>query len=445
MDRGCLQPVLRRVGPRRRQPLGPLRAQGHAPGGPRRVRPRQPGRRPHRRSGPAHRRAGSDGRGLGDGVPLDVVAHLQRVHPARRTGAGDRPVGRDHRSGHRAGPDRRRLAARALGLARHLLCDGAGRRAGRRPRRTLRPHLTRSARPAHRSPRVRPLQHHHRAARLHDHRGAGPWLGEHAHPDQLRGGRCARRRVRRLGAPHPGADARPEPVRKPALHRRQRLGGDLLLRPLGVHLPRHPVLPVPQGLRAAVHRRPAPAGGVVRGHRLHPRRQGRRPRRDQARRRRGPGVDGGVLPVGDDHLGAHRLRDHRRPDGGPGHRDGAHQRARDRGDHRRRAPRQGRDRLGDQRHDPPAGRHPRGGRDRQRLRVALRQSAHRSCSRPACRAPSPAPPTRRSAPRSPPRAPCATAATPPSPQASTTPRPTRSSTASVRPTISLPASPWQVR
>src|ERR1700755_2066253 len=43
-----------------------------------------PGRWPHRRSRPAHRRAGRHGDRLSDGVPVDAVADLQRVHPAER-------------------------------------------------------------------------------------------------------------------------------------------------------------------------------------------------------------------------------------------------------------------------------------------------------------------------------------------------------------------------
>ena len=58
-----------------------------------------------------------------------------------------------------------------------------------------------------------------------------------------------------------GADARPQPVPQPALHRRERLRDRRLLRAIRVQLPDHPVLPVLQGLRAAVHRRSPPARG----------------------------------------------------------------------------------------------------------------------------------------------------------------------------------------
>ena len=72
-----------------------------------------------------------------------------------------------------------------------------------------------------------------------------------------------------------------------------------------------------------------------------------------------------------------------------GDRDGPHQRARDRGDHGRRPEGEGRRRLGGQRRHPPARRHPRRRRDRQRLRLALRQPAHRRPPRAGCRPPSP--------------------------------------------------------
>ena len=99
------------------------------------------------------------GVGRGDGVPLDAVAAHQRVHRAGRARPGDRLVGRDHGRGDRARADRRRLAARALRLAQHLLRDGADRR--RSPvswsPATSRPRVTRT-RPAPTGPgsRCRP-------------------------------------------------------------------------------------------------------------------------------------------------------------------------------------------------------------------------------------------------------------------------------------------------
>ena len=88
------------------------------------------------------------GVGRGDGVPLDAVAAHQRVHRAAGASAGDRLVGRDHGRGDRARADRRRLAARGLRLAQHLLRDGADRRDRRRPGRrdTSRPRATRTRR-----------------------------------------------------------------------------------------------------------------------------------------------------------------------------------------------------------------------------------------------------------------------------------------------------------
>ena len=56
------------------------------------------------------------------------------------------------------------------------------------------------------------------------------------------------------------ANGRPQPVPQPALQRRQRLRHRRLLRALRLQLPDHPVLPVLQGLRAALHGCPPAAG-----------------------------------------------------------------------------------------------------------------------------------------------------------------------------------------
>ena len=110
-------------------------------------------------------------------LPLDAVPAHERVHRTRRARPGDRPVGRDHGRGDRARADRRRVVARAVRLAEHLLRDGSDRSARRRPRRALRPHLARPARAPCRSRRLRAVDRDGRVARLHDHRGAGPRLG----------------------------------------------------------------------------------------------------------------------------------------------------------------------------------------------------------------------------------------------------------------------------
>ena len=82
-----------------------------------------------------------------------------------------------------------------------------------------------------------------------------------------------------------------------------------------------------------------------------------------------------------DFIGHDRLRDDRRPDGRARDRDGPHQRARDRGDHGRRPESEGRRRVGGQRRHAPFGRHPRRRRDRQRVRLAVRQPAHERAPR----------------------------------------------------------------
>src|SRR5262249_40876319 len=58
-------------------------------------------------------------------------------------------------------------------------------------------------------------------------------------------------------------DDRREPVPQPALHRRGRLGGHLLLRAAGVHLPGDAVLPGGAGVQPAGHRGTAAAGRGV--------------------------------------------------------------------------------------------------------------------------------------------------------------------------------------
>ena len=66
----------------------------------------------------------------------------------------------------------------------------------------LRTHVAGSGRAAHRPRRVRAVGRRDRAARLHDHRGAEPRLGERADARRLRADRGPGRRVRGLGATH---------------------------------------------------------------------------------------------------------------------------------------------------------------------------------------------------------------------------------------------------
>ena len=77
------------------QPLRSGRAQGHAARGSRPVRGRRASRAGCRELRAADRRPLRDGPGRGDGVPRDAVADHQRLHRARRAGAGDRAVGGD--------------------------------------------------------------------------------------------------------------------------------------------------------------------------------------------------------------------------------------------------------------------------------------------------------------------------------------------------------------
>ena len=104
VGRGRVQPAVRRIGAGRRQPLGPVRAQGDAARGPVGLRPGEPGRRADRQLRPADRRARGDGRGCGDGVPVDAVADLTTCSPSdasarSRSACGARSPARRSRSG----------------------------------------------------------------------------------------------------------------------------------------------------------------------------------------------------------------------------------------------------------------------------------------------------------------------------------------------------------
>jgi MFS family permease len=104
--------------------------------------------------------------------------------------------------------------------------------------------------PPRRSARPRPLHGGDGDPDLHDHRGADPRLGVASQHRRVRARGGAAGRLRRLGATRGGPDAGRRPVSQPPLQRRQRRGDDHLLLPDGLHLPRHPLLPVPQGLWA---------------------------------------------------------------------------------------------------------------------------------------------------------------------------------------------------
>ena len=201
------------LGARGRQPLGPVRAQGDAARGPVRVRAGEPGGRADAML-PAQLIAARAVMGVGAAMVFpSTLSLLTNVFTERReralaiglwgaiTGVGDR-----------ARADRRRLAASAVRLAQHFLRDDADRCDRGRPRRQLRPDLTRPARAADRPCRVRAVDRGDRPARLHDHRGPEPRLGERADDRQLRAHCHPGSGVRRLGAAHRAADARPEPV-----------------------------------------------------------------------------------------------------------------------------------------------------------------------------------------------------------------------------------------
>ena len=201
------------------------------------------------------------GVGRGDGVPRDAVAAHQRVHRAAasarwRSACGARSRARRSRSGRSSAAGCSSVSDwRSIFFAMAPVAAIAGV-------------LVAGYVPTSRDPRAPRTD---RAGFALSTATIGllvytiieapePRLGQRADARRLRADGGAGGGVRGLGAAHRAADARREPVPQPALHRRQRIGRDLVLRAVRVHLPGHPVLPVPQGLRPAVDRR-APAAG----------------------------------------------------------------------------------------------------------------------------------------------------------------------------------------
>ena len=232
---------------------------------------------------------------MGIGAALDHARHPldpdQRVHRRARACAGHRPVVGRRRHRGRARSGHRRVPARPLlvGLGVHRERADRHRRGDRGPvpRADLAQPGAAPARPGGR----RLVDRRPRRAGCCHHRGAQQWLDRPADHHRLRGGRRRAHRLRAVGAPHRRADARRPPLRQRALQRRQRHGDAGVLRPVRVHLPRHPVPAVRARLLGVRRRRPHVAvrlrahgdgppvvedGPVV---------------RDQARRRDG---DGGV-------------------------------------------------------------------------------------------------------------------------------------------------------
>jgi Major Facilitator Superfamily len=182
---------------------------------------------------------------------------------------------------------------------------------------------------------------------------------------RLRFGRRAPRGLHRLGAPGSRPDARRRPLSQPSLQRRQRGGDDHLLLADGLHLPRHPLLSVPQGIFTAQHRGAAAAGGHIDRDHVGPRHQHGRAHRYQTGCRRRPAGARRRPRLDLDGLREHDLPDDRRPDGADRLRDRPDGRAGAGVDHGRGPPGQGRRRLGGQRRHPHPRRNPRSRRDRQ--------------------------------------------------------------------------------
>ena len=286
VGRRRLHAGVRRARAARRQPGRPLRPPGGAARRPRRLRRRQRPRRADAVDGGADRHARRHGRRRGDHLPDDAVDHHERLHRAGRARQGDRHLGRDHRRGDRARPDRRRLAARGVLLAGVVPRDGAGR-----ARRASALVLW-----------VVPTSRDPQAPRL-DVAGlvlSTLAVGTPSSRSSRRRAWAGRRRRRSalfaaaaiLTAAFVARERRTaQPMLDVRLFRNLRFSAASvavtieLLRARRLHLPDHPVLPVPQGLRAAGDRPAAAAGRHLRRDRLARRDAARGAARHQARRR----------------------------------------------------------------------------------------------------------------------------------------------------------------
>ena len=270
VDRRRLQPGVRRAAAGAGEPLRPRGPQGHAAGGPGGVRRRERRGRLRRRLRAADRRALLHGPGRGDGVPRDAVADLEHLHRALRARAGDRPVGRDRGRGDRAGTDRRRLAARrftwpsiffamapvALRGGRLVACSVPTSRDLAAPR-TDRAGTSRCRRPRSRC----------WSSRSSRRRNSG-WGSARTLAGFVGAARLCWRRFfaceRRMREPMLDVEL----FRNPRFTAACAAVTVVVLHPVRLHLPDHPVLPVHQGLQPAVGGRAPAAGGRRGGRRL---------------------------------------------------------------------------------------------------------------------------------------------------------------------------------
>ena len=204
--------------------------------------------------------------------PATLSLITQRVHRARRarparSACGARSPASRSRSGRSSA-----AGCSSLRLAEHLLRDGADRRRRGRPGRPLRPDLARPARAAARPRRASSLSTAAMALLVYtiieapDHGwGSARTLGGFALTAVLAAAFVAWERR----TEQPMLDV--ALFRNPRFTAASAVGHDLVLRAVRVHLPGHPVLPVPQGLRPAVDRRAPAARRVLRRRLLDPR------------------------------------------------------------------------------------------------------------------------------------------------------------------------------
>ena len=318
-----------------------------------------------------------DGRGRGDGVPLDAVADLKRVHRARRARPGDRLVGRDHRRGDRARADRRRLAAPGCptGAASSSRWRRSPRVAGvlvaRYVPTSRDPHAPRTDRAgfALSTAMIALLVYTIIEAPNHGW-GSARTLGSFALTAVLAAAFVAwERRTEQpmldlslFGNPRFTAASASVAISFFALS-----GFIFLVTQYFQFLKGYG--PLSTGVRLLPVASFVAISSIL-GTKL------------AVRLGTKLVVASGLFSMAAFYLwvttviGQHRLWDDRRPDGRARDRHGPYQRARDRGDHGRGAKGQGRCRVGGQRRHSPARRHARRRRDRQRVRLALRQPAH---------------------------------------------------------------------
>ena len=182
-------------------------------------------------------------------------------------------------------------------------------------------------------------------------------------PHHLRPGRAT------YGAPHAGRG----PISQSSVHGGKWLGRHLLLRSLGFHLPRCPVLPIREGIHPPGHRGPSSTRGRFCGRDVGGGHEARCSGGEQGDRRSRVVAVCDRASLGFDRIWIHDLSRHRRSDAVPRLRDGSHQRSGHRSDHGRRTSGEGGSGIRRQRCHAPLRRDARGGGHWQRGHVPVHE------------------------------------------------------------------------